>query len=271
MEWNVADDCFVRYRITAVRAEPTGTASRELGVEWMTYAFTGCGGAIAPDVSASFSCGDLPDLGGDALPAPVIHGIYQIVPAGWSGGIREPTLDFSGPGQPGEYRVYETLAGARTLPYWRDPALPEGWILGSARIGFEGRRCGYCASFRTGARTWRNDEVYRNPGFELCAQSITGRYHRQDALDRNGVRETRVVAGRPAVVRYGRSPGNNYPFSIAVYDPETRASTTFTRPTHTIRGSNPEAALAIVRGLFDGKPSGGIDTTCAAAPRDARQ
>ena len=270
MEWHVADDCFVRYRITEVRAGPPGTAFRaEFGVEWMTYAFTGCSGDIGSDVSASFRWGDLSDLGGDALPAPVIHGIYQIVPAGWRGAIREPTLDFSGPGQPEESRSYRTLAGARLLPYWRDPALPEGWILEGAKIGFEGPRCGYCASFRTEERTWRNDEVYRNPGFRLCALSITGRYHPRDALDRNGVTETRVIAGRPAVVTYGRNAQDDYPISIAVYDPETESEYGFHATDHSIRGSDPEAALAIVRGLFDGEPSGGFDTTCAAAPRDA--
>lgn len=253
VEWHAADDCFVRYQVREVKAGRPGTAARrEFGVEWMTYAYTGCSGAIAPDVSATFNWGDLPDLGGDALPAPVIHGIYQIVPAGWSGGIREPTLDFSGPGQPEEFRSYSTLSEARQLPYWRDPALPEGWILESARIGFEGPRHGYCASFRTEERTWRNDEVYRNPGFELCALSITGRYHPQPALDRNGVTEARVIAGRPSVVRYGRSPGDGYPISIAVYDPETESEYTFHAADHSIRGSDPEAALEVVRGLFGG-------------------
>ena len=64
-----------------------------------------------------------------------------------------------------------------------------------------------------------------------------------------------MVAGRPAVVRYGRSPGDGYPISIAVYDPETESESGFQAADQSIRGSNPEAALAIVRGLFDGEPS----------------
>ena len=96
-EWYRADDCFTRYQVTSAPAPAVGAAYREFGVAWMTYAFTGCSGALAA-VGADLDFGDLPDLGGPSLTAPVVHGIYQIVPAEWRGPTAEPGLDFGGPG-----------------------------------------------------------------------------------------------------------------------------------------------------------------------------
>ena len=99
-EWRKAADCFVRYEVTEVKADPTGTPPRKLlAVAWMTYAFTGCSGAISSTATASLQWGPLPDLGGASLTAPVVHGMTQIVPEDWTGAIMEPDLrgDPSGP------------------------------------------------------------------------------------------------------------------------------------------------------------------------------
>ena len=76
-EWREADDCFVRYKVTAIEPATADATSKRLGVEGMTYAFTGCSGAIAADAAVTVSFGSLPHLGGPALPAPVVHGVYQ--------------------------------------------------------------------------------------------------------------------------------------------------------------------------------------------------
>lgn len=255
-EWRQAEDCFVRYTVTELLPDPSGTPWRLLAVEWMTYAFTGCGGPIAPEAAVTVDWGELPDLGGASLTVPVVHGIYQIVPAGWKGATVEPLVDFSGPAQPEDLRSYSTLAEARLLPYWRDPALPEAWILEDARIGFEGPRHGYCATFRTEERTWRNNEVYRNYAFDICALRVTGWYRPEIASWHDGasVRETRVVAGRAAMVIYspeGPDSRPDFPIRIWVYDPETETDYELGAGDGSISGSNINAALAIVRGLFE--------------------
>ena len=85
-EWRQASDCFVRYTVTDVKDDPAGNPPRKLlAVAWMTYAFTGCSGAISPTATASLQWGPLPALGGTSLTAPVVHGIYQIVPTSWTG------------------------------------------------------------------------------------------------------------------------------------------------------------------------------------------
>ena len=52
-EWRQASDCFVRYTVNDVKDDPAGDPPRKLlGVAWMTYAFTGCSGAISTAATA---------------------------------------------------------------------------------------------------------------------------------------------------------------------------------------------------------------------------
>ena len=248
----------MRYKVTEVKPDPAGTVPRKLlAVEWMTYAFTGCSGPISATTVATVDLGELPDLGGASLTAPVIHGIYQVVPAGWKGATVEALVDLDSPAEPPrDLRSYSTLAEARRLPYWRDPALPEGWILESALIPNDGPRYGYCARFRTEERTRGNNEVYRNYAFRICGLHITGWYHPDLASWHDGasVRETRVVAGRPAMVIYspeGPDSKPDFPINIWVHDPETATDYHLVAGDGSISGSNIEAAIAIVQGLFE--------------------
>ena len=98
VEWREADDCWVvRYTVTEVKDDPAGDPPRKLlAVAWMTYAFTGCSGAVAANAVASFAWGPLPALGGTSLTAPVVHGMTQIVPGDWTGAIMERPTRSSG-------------------------------------------------------------------------------------------------------------------------------------------------------------------------------
>ena len=88
VEWRQAGDCFVRYQVTAVQPDPTGTVPQKLlAVAWMTYAFAGCSGTIATTTAATLDWSALPDLGGTSLTTPVVHGTLQVVPEGWTGAI----------------------------------------------------------------------------------------------------------------------------------------------------------------------------------------
>ena len=181
----------------------------------------------------------------------------RLSPLRWDGTTVEALVDLSPPDERQEASgPYSTLAEARQLPYWRDPALPEGWILESALIPDDGPRYGYCARFRTEERTRQNNEVYRNYAFRICGLHVTGWYHPEIASWHDGasVRETRVVAGRPAMVTYspkGPASRPDFPISIWVYDPATKTDYHFVAGDRSISGSNVEAAFAIVRGLFE--------------------
>ena len=99
----------------------------------MTYAFTGCSGAVSKDASVDVTWGTLPDLGGFSLTVPLVHGVFQIVPSGWQGAIRERQLLFPDHMDVVQPTGATTLAEAREFPYWRDVTLPnDDWRLDRA-------------------------------------------------------------------------------------------------------------------------------------------
>ena len=251
-EWYEADDCFVRYAVTELLPDPSGTPRRLLGVEWMTYAFTGCSGAVSVNAAAAVDWGELPDLGGASLTAPVVHGIYQLLPAGWTGTVEAHEQRSH---VPTDYPVYEgpswianpTLAQAQALPHWRTPTLPAGWTLG--RISYEtvdDPPFGYTADYLT-PDGWSGVTIngYYKANRRWGAWSSDGR---------GEVTETRTIAGLPARVRYS-PPGPNhsptYPIRVWVFDPATDVEYAVQGSTSSLSGANVEDVIAIARSLFE--------------------
>ena len=249
-EWREAADCFVRYKVTEVKADPAGTAPRkQLAIEWMTYAFTGCTGTVAANATASIAWGALPDLGGTSLTAPIRHGPYQLVPEGWSGALQEPET-YPSPGYSFTNPTATTdLAEARQLPYWRDPALPAGWKFAWAVSGdVSGPVYGYWAQFAT---------ERGGAAFTISGYYADYRGHPEKASWRSGrgVRETRTIAGRPVRVMYsppGPSHEDLFPVTVWIYDPATQTEYAILGKTKSLRGSNVDAVIAIARSLFEG-------------------
>ena len=252
-EWRQASDCFVRYTVTDVKDDPAGNPPRKLlAVAWMTYAFTGCSGAISPTATASLQWGPLPALGGTSLTAPVVHGIYQIVPTSWTGETEDP--------QPREGEYTEVLPGrkttiaeARLLPRWRDPDLPSGWVFLHATSGFSETPFGYQS-------WWATDEGYlgiiirgEQAGGTGFIQYATGRY----TIGGNrklGVAEARTIAGRPAIISYSPAgPTNDIDFLIRLrlHDPATDSEYTILTYDRSLGGSNVDAVIAIAESLFE--------------------
>ena len=252
-EWREAADCFVRYKVTEVQADPAGTAPRkQLAIEWMTYAFTGCSGAISSTATASLQWGPLPDLGGTTLAVPIRHAQWQIVPTSWTGETEDP--------QPREGEYTEVLPGrkttiaeARLLPRWRDPDLPSGWVFLHATSGFSETPFGYQS-------WWATDEGYlgiiirgEQAGGTGFIQYATGRY----TIGGNrklGVAEARTIAGRPAIISYSPAgPTNDIDFLIRLrlHDPATDSEYTILTYDRSLGGSNVDAVIAIAESLFD--------------------
>ena len=243
-EWRKADDCFVRYTVEEVMADPAGTVPRKLlGVAWMTYAFTGCSGAVPATATVTMGWGPLPSLGGTSLTAPVIHGPYQIVPADWEGPTRA-SESYPPPGASHENPVYTTdISEARNLPYWRDPTPPPGWTFAYASSGAH-RDPGYGYSAE-----WRRPG--RISGFRVFRYHGGGWYYPEDSSWHNGssVRETRVIAGRPAFVSYSlHRPGAGV--HVLVYDAATESMYRVLGDDYSINSHNFEAVIAIAESLF---------------------
>ena len=241
VEWRQADDCFVRYTVGGV-AE--GASSWDLAVEWMTYAFTGCSGAVDAGASVTVRFGALPDLGGASLAAPVVHGVYQIVPVGWTGATKPSVRSERSASYPLDASTTD-IAVARTMRYWRDPAVPAGWaFLGAETGGGEIQAMdGYCASWVTETG---------EPALEICGKKGTRYWFSAgEASWHNGASrlETRVVAGRPASVLYGVADPY-FPLSLRVYDPATDVEYTLRGQHRSVRGWQVDAVIAIAEGML---------------------
>ena len=249
-EWRKTDDCWVRYRVTEIHPDPPAAIPRKLlTVEWTTYAFTGCTGAITPDAAVAFAWGPLPNLGGVSLTAPIRHGPFQLVPEGWEGPVEEdpfrpwPRNSYANP-----VRTTE-LAEARRLSHWRDPTLPSGWTLVWASSGdyYNDPPDGYCS-------WWATDRGYG--GVELCGGFYAVQDHPRESSKSNGAGtvEARVIADRPAIVEYSPIGPNHNPYIavwVLVYDPASDTVHDARGLDGTLRGANVDAVIAIARSLFE--------------------
>ena len=271
-EWRRADDCFVRYAVTEVKPDPTGTVPRKLlGVEWMTFAFTGCSGTIVSGSASGSSTnsktsstvgvrwGKLPDLGGPSLAAPVVHGAYQVAPVGWTGAVVPWQGDYS-PTFP-ELTSTTDVSEARNMRHWREPAVPAGWTFAKAEEG------GYEIQRRDGYSAWYVTADGED-GFELRGAYVgVGVSGAKEAAWHSGssLRETRVVAGRPAVVIYSKV-SRDFPLTLWVYDPATQVQYTIYGQHSSLRGGNVDAVIAIAESLFEDTP---LLSPAARSPRQS--
>ena len=249
-EWRQSYDCWVRYRVTEVRPDPPGAAPRkQLAVERISYAFSGCTGAIAANATVLLAWGALPDLGGPTLAAPLRHGPFQIVPEGWEGQFEED------PFRPWPGNSYadpvgtDDLAEARQLPHWRDPTLPAGWTLSLASSGdlHSDPPYGYCS-------WWATDHRYG--GVEICGgfYPVQDRPRESSRSNGGGVIETRMIAGRPAIVEYSPAGPNHNPYiavRVQVYDSISDTVHDVRGLDGTLRGDRVNAGIAITRSLFE--------------------
>ena len=248
-EWRESYDCWVRYRVTDIRPDPSVAAAHKLlAVEWTTYAFTGCSGAIVADAAVLIAWGPLPDLGGPSLAAPLRHGPYQIVPTGWRGVTEEPRSYLPSAYSATNPTYTRDLAAARRLPYWRDPDLPAGWTFAWATAGdVSGPTYGYWAVFAS-----------ERGGYGVTIEGYYADYrgHPEESswLNARGALETRIIAGRPATVAYsppGPSHDDLFAVTVWIYDSSTEAEYMILGEVKSLRGDNVDAVIAIARSLFE--------------------
>ena len=73
-------------------------------------------------------------------------------------------------------------------------------------------------------------------------------------MNRLAVSETRVIAGRPALVLYSPAGPDHEPLApviVRIYDPATESRHTVFGATKSLRGANVDAVIAIVASLFE--------------------
>ena len=213
---------------------------------------------------------DLPleHLGGTNLTDfAVVHGVRQLVPDG----VLLPSGEVA-PGatiavEPTRWRELTPLAlsvpdvhtsdleEARPLPYWREPRLPGGWRLAGVRSGdYAGVLDGYWA-------TYAGPDGY--PAVRITGAYASGLSLAADAswttnVGKLIVRELRMIAGRPATVKYSPlGPKHNAvtAIEVEVYDAATGAGYILDGLSGGLRGgpAAAERVIAIACSLFWGE------------------
>ena len=254
-EWRLADDCWVRYRVTGAPVAPSGASGRwEFPVEWMTYAATGagCTGEVGSGAVLSVDEAAPAALSAFAITSPVRHGAFLVFPDSWDGALEAETIHeppplaadgAAGAAAPVTEGSTRNLAEARKFRYWRDPVLPAGWTFGSATIGSEPAPVGGYQA------VYFNDSGYLGAEIEVGYTMFRPVYKIALQLGGSVVAEPRVIDGLPAMVEY-QPLGGDRNVEVWIFNPETEMEYLVRGYGPGMSGSNDEAVIAIARSLY---------------------
>ena len=245
-EWRQADDCFVRYTVTEIKPDPTGTVPRKLlAVEWLTYAFAGCSGAI--ETGGEHRIGWSPaNITSPDVTSPIRHGNWLIVPQDWTGAMEEYVLV--------PYRENPECEGDEptTLEehaFGRRPALPDDWVVENIREMM-------CDLLHVTYRSadWTADiDVYISRQW-----AVPFHIPWVDPSNTHEVVEATMIDGHPAVLRYDSRGFFN--LNMKIYHSSGIKYEVWTRSQSLV--SNPQAVIDIARSLYDTPtPAPGATTT----------
>ena len=275
VEWYEADDCWIRYQIETTPTADTG-ATRDFGIRWITYAPTGCSGAVTATLTSTMHWRPLDAIPSPALISPVRHGQYLLIPTAWDGPMApgekgddplrltgilvEPQVDVAPPPDyrasvdamsPTERVRVETSDPAearRLIPLWRDPVLPEGWTLRRAEVGTpDAPFYGYMAQY-VDERGYPALLLYvsypdRRPDYRWVTS----------ASNSVSTYEVRTVDGHAALVRYS-PPGplhNRYKATkVQIFDETTGIKYWLLGQHQSLSGANVDATIEIARSLY---------------------
>ena len=234
-EWRQADDCFIRYQITEVKADPAGDVPRKLlGVEWLTYAFAGCSGAI--ETGGEHRIGWSPaNITSPDVTSPIRHGNWLIVPQNWTGAMEEYVLV--------PYRENPECEGDEptTLEehaFGRRPALPDDWVVENIREMM-------CDLLHVTYRSadWTADiDVYISRQW-----AVPFHIPWVDPSNTHEVVEATMIDGHPAVLRYDSRGFFN--LNVKIYHSSGIKYEVWTSSQSLV--SNRQAVIDIARSLYD--------------------
>ncbi len=245
VEWREADDCWARYLVTSTPTATTG-ATRDFGVRWVTYSYTGCSGEV--DAGAVVQAGWAPeDIKSPDIRSPVYHGHFLVMPVSWADRIdtrvhtRFPPP--AGFGATSESASTTSIAEARGYPLWREPALPEDWVFRSAETS------------TPDAPVYGFSAIYGYRAVEVAVGHLVWTPEYLTALSgTEWIRELRIIDGRPATLTYtpveNRRPGTGLPTEVLIYDQDTRIYYLVIGFDESLTGSNIDATIAIARSLL---------------------
>ena len=242
IEWRETADCFVRYPVTEVKDDPAGDPPRKLlAVKVMTYAFTGCSGAIGTTGSCTLTWSPA-NLQSPVMNVPIRHGPWQLMPTGWTGKRERPVL------LPRTILEESTdLAVVRQHRLWREPTLPTGWRLSEAFMGPDGAD-GITAFYVDAEGTL-------GVTIGIYQVALIGRTQNSDTADHAiTIVETRIIDGHPAVVDYSLTENLLYSTRVQIYNEATGVQYIAVGQHPTLKGTNIDGTIAIARSLYRSTP-----------------
>ena len=244
-EWRKANDCWVRYVVDEVLADPSATL-KALSVEHYAYAYAGCSGTVSLTGNRTLTWAPA-ILSHPDFTTAIRFGPFILYQPGWKGEYEDSERTALQHGEPGEQRagrIFSTdLATVRRHPLWREPDLPDGWTLTSAEAGTDGQY-GYWAH-------------YAPPGGGFGVNIVIGhrdylpfsRYSSSTGSAR--VQELRIIDGHPALVEYSpigtTVPSPSY---ISIYHDATGIFYEAFGWAPSLRRAGADAMIAIVRSLY---------------------
>ena len=248
-EWYEADDCFVRYMVTELLPDPSGTPRKVLGVEWMTYAFTGCSGRIAAGAAVTVYWAP-PPVTSPYITSPIRHGPFLLIPSGWAGELEArqapppPVAARSAPGDsdvPAPTWPSTDITEIRRHPLWSEPDVPEGWTRFYAEAGADWIALRYQDRDRQGYV-----EIQLSQGFPLPLYNP----HIETTPYGGRIHEATEIDGRPAILWYTPTNDSGLSVTVQVYDDATAVRYRVIA-VHWRLNRDYEAVIAIARSLFE--------------------
>ena len=247
-EWREAADCWVRYLVDEVLPDPPDAPLKVLAVRWITYAYTGCSGAVSTTGDRMWTWVP-PNIQSPDITVPVRHGIWLLLPPAywnrldWEGtdGVYEERIPLPGSSQAAQPEVSTDLAVVQRHPLWRTPKLPAGWQINWAISGSEGID-GYQA-------------VYNNErgGIGIEIHVYRPQFYPQEVLvsgaQGSSIAEVQTIDDHQAIVKYSPSGSTAQTTAVWLFDATKGIAYVVVGIDGTIRGT-PEAIIAIARSLY---------------------
>ncbi len=247
-EWRQADDCWVRYVVTSLPTAASGTAARTFKVRAFTDSYAGCNGTILADRVRSISWAP-PAISSRALTAPVRHGAYHLIPAGWTG----PVADSAIAPVPDDIAAVRDHRGS-PHPFWRPATVPEGWSLAGVTWGGEtDPPYGYSA--------WYQNE-HGETGVEILVGYWGGEQYPYPLLvfrDTTWERELRFIDGHHAIVQYSPLGPRHEPRRlprVELFNADTRMFYLVIAWDPRLAGADPTTTIEIARSLIEPPTAG---------------
>ena len=243
-EWREADDCWVRYLVDKVLPDPTDAPLKALAVRRYGYAYTGCSGTVAATGDRTWTWAP-PNIQSPDITVPVRHGPWLLSLPGWEDEpevIHASAQTQSPSGAQGD-------SDALSLPPWREPRVPEGWV-------FRGRAWGdpYVNPINGFTAYYDGAHGYKALEIHVLYPTHSPYVTRANRIDEVLVKEAMTIDGYPALLHYSPEHLPNHargmPMQLWIFDQQNGIEYALEGYDPILKGGDADPLIAIARTLL---------------------